>query len=59
MNLKFHEANHGNLKSPRKYLSSLTYYIFAHAFEKLNMIQSHYNECSKYILSCHRTPCVL
>ena len=59
MNVKFRKRNHGNLKSPRKYLLSSSYYVFAHAFRKLNLIQSHYNERSKYILPCHRNPCVL
>ena len=59
MNLKFPERNHGNLKSPRKYLLSSSRYVFAHTFRKLNVIRSHYNKCSKYILSYHRTPCVL
>ena len=33
MNLKFPERNHGNLKSPRKYLLSSSRYVFAHTFE--------------------------
>ena len=59
MNLKFPERNHGNLKSLRKYLLSSSRYVFAHTFRKLNVIRSHYNKCSKYILSYHCTPCVL
>ena len=50
MNLKFRKRNHGNLKSPRKYLLSSSYYVFPHASRKLNFIQSHYNKCSIYIL---------
>ena len=41
MNLKFRGTSHGNFKSPRKYLSSSSRYVSAHAFRKLSVIGSH------------------
>lgn len=34
-------GNHGNLKSPRKYLLISFRYLSAYAFRKLNVIRSH------------------
>ena len=41
MNLKFRGTSQGNFKSPRKYLSSSSRYVSAHAFRKLSVIGSH------------------